>query len=54
MKISKPLRIILQLGALAAIFIAVFSYLHNNEFGVVAYALVAIILLALSRRDTGK
>ena len=54
MKISKPLRIILQVAALASISMAGFSYLHNDEFGVVAYALLAIILLALSRQEMAK
>lgn len=51
MKISKSLRVILQISALASVFIAGISYLHDNEFGVVAYVLLGIILLALSRQS---
>lgn len=50
MIISKPLRIILQVSALASLLMAGLSYLHDNAFSTVTYALLAILLWALSRQ----
>ena len=52
MKISKPLRLVLLGSALASIFMAGFSYMHDNSFGAVSYLLLAVFLLALSRQGT--
>ncbi|MEJ2560114.1 MAG: hypothetical protein P8186_28660 [Anaerolineae bacterium] len=54
MIISKPLRIILQVSALASLLMAGLSYLHDHSFSTVSYALLAIFLWALSRQGTAR